>query len=202
MCRCGVAFGPGAPAAKRGWRTSGAAGTYLRDGPPGRARQGNRMTRQSPARRLFASLITAATFAALPIIGAPAALAQPAADAPAPAAQIATVGDLSRQGWSDARSGRMEEAIKSLRALPEDSTDPSLVRLRSLPEMLEQNRAKQAEERAAKIAEAEESLAAELAKPETASTLSAALKHAVELHVLALPEDKDAILAQPRIREP
>ncbi len=159
------------------------------------------MTRQSPARRLFASLITAATFAALPIIGAPAALAQPAADAPAPAAQIATVGDLSRQVWSDARSGRMEEAIKSLRALPEDSTDPSLVRLRSLPEMLEQNRAKQAEERAAKIAEAEESLAAELVKPETASTLSAALKHAVELHVLALPEDKDAILAQPRIRE-
>ena len=128
------------------------------------------MPSQSPARRLFATITTAAALFAGPILTAP-----PAAAQQTPPTEAATVGDLSRQVWTDATRGHLAEAIESLRTLPEASTDPALVRLRSLPELLEQNRAKQSETRASKIAEARKLMEEELAKPETPTTLSAAL---------------------------
>jgi carboxyl-terminal processing protease len=72
-----------------------------------------------------------------------------------------------------------------------------VAKLRSLPELLEQNRLKQAEARAKKSAEVSKELDEHLAKEPTATNLSAALKSAVELHMIA--QDKAQVLAEPRI---
>lgn len=151
------------------------------------------MQSERTARRLLASLALAST-----LLAGPVAAQQRTAQA-SDHGEIATVGDLSRQVWADARRGNGDAAIDALRRIPAEAADPAIAKLRALPELLEQNRLKQVEARSKKIEEVRKQLDEALAKPQTATTLSAALKSAVELHMISL--DKAAVLAEPQIQD-
>lgn len=152
------------------------------------------MRSERTARLLASAAVAASMLLAGPVGGR--ALAQQTAQG---AGELATVGDLSRQVWADARRGHGDEAIESLRRIPASVADPAVAKLRSLPELLEQNRLKQVGQRAEKAGEVSAQLDEHLAKEPTAANLSAALKSAVELHMIAL--DKGEVLAQPRIQD-
>src|SRR4029077_21132332 len=62
-----------------------------------------------------------------------------------------TVGDLSRQVWADAQTGKTDAFSESFRSLPEDSKNPALVGLRKSFDSLDQNMAKREATRATKL---------------------------------------------------
>jgi len=119
------------------------------------------------------------------------ASAQPVAVAPA------TVGDLSEKIWSGALSGSGRASLAPLGAIPAQTTNPALQRLRESNAALEANFKKAEEARAKKLAEAWKDLETRLAEPEGYASLSKALKAAVEIELLST--DRAATVRDPRL---
>jgi carboxyl-terminal processing protease len=149
-------------------------------------------------RRALAGVLVAAV-SLLSIAGT--ALAQPDRLATAPAAGAASASDVSDRVWSRALArGADADAdlvFDPIRAIPADASDAALARLRSLPALYDQNRAKQQAARQDRIDALGKELDEALAKPPSPRNLSAALKSAVELSMIV--PDRDALLAEGRI---
>ncbi|MBC7772396.1 MAG: S41 family peptidase [Pyrinomonadaceae bacterium] len=118
---------------------------------------------------------------------------QPVAIAPA------TVGDLSARIWDGALSGGGRASLAPLSAIPAETANPALQRLRESNTALEANFKKAEEVRASKLAEAWKDLEARLAEPEAYPSLSKALKAAIEIELLA--PDRMIAIKDPRMEK-
>jgi carboxyl-terminal processing protease len=118
-----------------------------------------------------------------------------------PAAAGAAVGGFSVQQfaqevWSRAKTNDLEGVLRLGQVIPAEAADPTVAELSRAFAQLKGNIAKRETERAEQSAKVRAKLGELLAKDREALTLSNALKEAVELHMLAAPGQKDAVLAE------
>jgi carboxyl-terminal processing protease len=125
--------------------------------------------------------------------------APPAIVAPAPVEAL-SLGQLATESWQRAKSNDLTGVLALGQRLPVDSPDAKTAQMAQAFRQLEANLAKREEARLAQKAKVTKKLEEVLAAEPTALNLSKGLKEAVELHMLARPEDKDAVLATPQVQ--
>jgi carboxyl-terminal processing protease len=118
---------------------------------------------------------------------------QPAVSAPL------TVNDLSQQVWAGAHGGKGEQALSLIGAVPSDTANAVLAKLREANTSFESNIKKREAARAAKLASVTTDLDKALAEPAGYPSYSKALKSAVEMYMLSAAADKPAVLKDARV---
>ncbi|MBX3357290.1 MAG: S41 family peptidase [Phycisphaeraceae bacterium] len=117
----------------------------------------------------------------------------------ASAASSRAATDVANRVWAQALAGNGDAALDVVRSLPAESADPTLVHLKTLPDQYDLHLVKQAQARDERLATLQKELDEQLAKPQSATTLSEALKTTVEWYMLSL--DKSKVLSDPRIEK-
>lgn len=113
--------------------------------------------------------------------------------------QVVTLHELSNLVWANAQNGKDDLVLSLLNALPANADDPNTLALHNAGQALSASLAKREEQRAAKLAEVRAEFTEELAKGNTDTAMSEALRAAVEMYLLV--SDKSAVLLDPRVNE-